>query len=173
MFDERREAFAEQLNKMEARPRRQSQKTGDREMEASRRAEETKKEDPEEGKAGVGRTGNRHDVEIEDEEEDLVEVEAEIREREGEQEQAEEKDKHEESERKAEEEDEEEEEEDDVGAVEVKEDEEEQMEVTEVVREAETQSKLQVESPEAIVEEVGNVRRRKSRRQRMRLSRTS
>uniref|UniRef100_A0A671M7N8 Pinin n=1 Tax=Sinocyclocheilus anshuiensis TaxID=1608454 RepID=A0A671M7N8_9TELE len=160
VFDERREAFAEQLNKMEARPRRQSQRTGDREMEDSRRAEEMKKEDQEEGKAGVGRTGNRHDVEMEDEEEEEGEESSEIREREGNQEQEQsEKDKHEESEQKAEEEDEEEDAEEDVGTSEAKEEREEQMEVTEVVREDEAQGKLQVESPEATVEEVGNVQK--------------
>ncbi|KAJ7991101.1 hypothetical protein DPEC_G00293770 [Dallia pectoralis] len=66
MFDERREAFAEHLNKMEARPRRQSQRD-------STFGKNPKKEDQEEGKPTgqvVKVTGNRFDVEIEEEDED-------------------------------------------------------------------------------------------------------
>ncbi|KAK6304613.1 hypothetical protein J4Q44_G00251990 [Coregonus suidteri] len=63
MFEERREAFAEYLNKMEARPRRQSQRD-------NALVKDLKKEDREEGKPTgqvVKVTGNRFDVEMEDE----------------------------------------------------------------------------------------------------------
>uniref|UniRef100_A0AAY5L5P4 Pinin n=1 Tax=Esox lucius TaxID=8010 RepID=A0AAY5L5P4_ESOLU len=66
MFDERREAFAEHLNKMEARPRRQPQRDNPL-------GKDLKKEDQEEGKPTgqvVKVTGNRFDVEMEDEEEE-------------------------------------------------------------------------------------------------------
>uniref|UniRef100_A0A4W5MKY3 Pinin n=1 Tax=Hucho hucho TaxID=62062 RepID=A0A4W5MKY3_9TELE len=63
MFEERREAFAEYLNKMEARPRRQS-------LRDNALGKDLKKEDQEEGKPTgqvVKVTGNRFDVEMEDE----------------------------------------------------------------------------------------------------------
>lgn len=72
VFEERRKAFAEQLNKMEARPRRQSQRAGDREQDEGAHEEGAKKEEREEGKPGqvVEVTGNRQDLEMEDEEEE-------------------------------------------------------------------------------------------------------
>ncbi|CAB1331116.1 unnamed protein product [Coregonus sp. 'balchen'] len=71
MFEERREAFAEHLNKMEARPRRQSQKD-------NALGKDLKKEDREEGKPTgqvVKVTGNRFDVEMEEEDEATIEEE--------------------------------------------------------------------------------------------------
>ncbi|XP_028837510.1 pinin [Denticeps clupeoides] len=71
LFEERREAFAEQLNKMEARPRRQSHRAADREQEQPGQAIELKNEEPEEGKptAQVEEvTGNRV-VEMQDDDE--------------------------------------------------------------------------------------------------------
>ncbi|KAL0969712.1 hypothetical protein UPYG_G00231220 [Umbra pygmaea] len=71
MFDERREAFAEHLNKMEARPRRQSQ----RDVTLGK---DLKKEDQKEGKPTgqvVKVTGNRFDMEVEDEDEVTIEEE--------------------------------------------------------------------------------------------------
>ncbi|XP_024268585.1 pinin [Oncorhynchus tshawytscha] len=69
MFEERREAFAEHLNKMEARPRRQSQRD-------TALGKDLKKEDREEGKPTgqvVKVTGNRFDVEMEEEDEATIE----------------------------------------------------------------------------------------------------
>ncbi|XP_014066613.2 pinin isoform X2 [Salmo salar] len=63
MFEERREAFAEYLNKMEARPRRQS-------LRDNALGKDLKKEEQEEGKPTgqvVKVTGNRFNVEMEDE----------------------------------------------------------------------------------------------------------
>ncbi|CDQ64486.1 unnamed protein product [Oncorhynchus mykiss] len=71
MFEERREAFAEHLNKMEARPRRQSQRD-------TALGKDLKKEDREEGKPMgqvVKVTGNRFDVEMEEEDEATIEEE--------------------------------------------------------------------------------------------------
>ncbi|XP_070972601.1 pinin-like [Oncorhynchus clarkii lewisi] len=71
MFEERREAFAEHLNKMEARPRRQSQRD-------TALGKDLKKEDREEGKPTgqvVKVTGNRFDVEMEEEDEATIEEE--------------------------------------------------------------------------------------------------
>ncbi|XP_038823363.1 pinin-like isoform X2 [Salvelinus namaycush] len=63
MFEERREAFAEYLNKMEARPQRQS-------LRDNALGKDLKKEEQEEGKPMgqvVKVTGNRFNVEMEDE----------------------------------------------------------------------------------------------------------
>ncbi|XP_038865650.1 pinin-like [Salvelinus namaycush] len=71
MFEERCEAFAEHLNKMEARPRRQSQRD-------TALGKDLKKEDREEGKPTgqvVKVTGNRFDVEMEEEDEATIEEE--------------------------------------------------------------------------------------------------
>ncbi|KAF7704012.1 hypothetical protein HF521_021084 [Silurus meridionalis] len=88
MFDERREAFAEHLNKMEARPRRQSQRAGKKETE-NPEGPKKEEENEEEGKQKERLTGKRHDVEMEEEEDDEEEIEereesSEVREIEGE-----------------------------------------------------------------------------------------
>ncbi|TRZ02724.1 hypothetical protein DNTS_011101 [Danionella cerebrum] len=156
VFDERRDAFSEHINKMEARPRRQALRTGDKGMGDSQRAEEKKKEDREEGKAGVGRTGNRYDVEMDEEdEEDEVEESSDVREKEMEQEQEQvEENEKDESELKTEED---EEGRNAVGAIEELKNADVQMQVSEAIKEVESEGKLQIDSPEATVEEVDNV----------------
>ncbi|XP_064179476.1 pinin [Anguilla rostrata] len=74
LFDERRAEFAEQLNKMEVRPRRQLLRGKDQE---DNRNEDQKKEEQEEGKPTgqeVEVTGNQNDIEMEE----AVEGDAEV-----------------------------------------------------------------------------------------------
>ncbi|KAG5265517.1 hypothetical protein AALO_G00243370 [Alosa alosa] len=175
MFEERRKAFAEQLNKMEARPRRQSQRAGDREQDERTQEEGVKKEEQEEGKPGqvVEVTGNRHNVEMEEDDEEEEDKEEDEEMEEGEEKEKKpkgraghrqdkesgEKGQGDEKRKRVEDKDEEDESEEEVEARVA----EEQMEVVEVEKRKEEEEAGKVdhtmeESPEAevIAEEVGS-----------------